>query len=77
VARITVYKGKSNCVVPTEASLADELIIFYARFKADNSEPSRKTLAPWDDQVLLLSEADMRNSDQLSTLTSSTSPCSI
>ena len=40
---ITDYKGKSSCVVPTKASLPEELNIFYARFEADNTESSRKT----------------------------------
>nr|XP_024002801.1 copine-9-like [Salvelinus alpinus] len=53
------YKGKSSCVVPTESSLPYELNTLYARFKGDNTETSRKTVAAPDDQVLSLSEADM------------------
>jgi hypothetical protein len=47
-------------VVPTEASLPDELNTFYACFDAENTKPSRKTFAAPDEQVLSLSEADVR-----------------
>jgi hypothetical protein len=57
---ITDNKGTSSSVMATETSLPDELNIFYACFEADNTEPSQKFLAAPDDQVLSLSEADMR-----------------
>ena len=50
----------SKYVLPTEASLPDELNTCYARFEADNTETPRKTLPALDDQVLSLSEADTR-----------------
>jgi hypothetical protein len=47
-------------VLPTEASLPDKLNTFYACFEADNTEPPRRALAAPDNQVLSLSEADVR-----------------
>jgi hypothetical protein len=47
VQTITDYKGKSSWAVPV-----------YAHFEADNTEPSRKTLAAPDDPAL--SEADIK-----------------
>jgi hypothetical protein len=44
----------------TEAFLADELDTFYAHIEADNTEPSRKTVAAPYDLVLSHSEADVR-----------------
>ena len=47
-------------MVPTVASLPDELNAFYARFEADNTEPSRNNLADPDNQVLSLFKAGKR-----------------
>ena len=55
---ITDYKGKSSCVVPTDAYQPDELNILYALFEADNTEPSWRTLAAPDDQVSLVSSSE-------------------
>jgi hypothetical protein len=55
---ITDYKGKSSCVVPTDAYQPDELNILYALFEADNTEPSWRTVAAPDDQVSLVSSSE-------------------
>lgn len=51
----------SECV---RVSLPDELNTFYARFKANNTEPSRKAVTAPDNQVLSLSEADLRKTQK-------------
>jgi hypothetical protein len=33
------YKGRPNCYLPNDASLLDELNVFYARFDNNNLEP--------------------------------------
>ena len=63
---ITDYKGKSSCVVPTEASLPEKLNTFYARFEKDNTEPFRRTLAAPVEQVLSLAEADLTKNSKKS-----------
>ncbi|KAK3528439.1 hypothetical protein QTP86_034541, partial [Hemibagrus guttatus] len=44
----------------SDASLADALNSFYARFEAQNDVTSRKTIPPPEDQVLCLTTADVR-----------------
>ncbi|KAI4879702.1 hypothetical protein NFI96_007538, partial [Prochilodus magdalenae] len=44
----------------SDASLPDALNHFYARFETQNSMTARKTTPPPDDQVLCLTEADVR-----------------
>ena len=56
---ITDYKGKPRHELPSDASLPDELIAFYARFKAGNTEACTRAPAVLDDCVITLSVADV------------------
>ena len=57
---------KANPVLwcPPKPPSRNELNTFYARFEADNTEPSWKTVSSPDYQVLSLSEADVRENSQ-------------
>ncbi|KAM9432956.1 uncharacterized protein ACWYII_016820 [Salvelinus alpinus] len=56
---ITDYKGKHSHELPSDTSLPDELIHFYARFEASNTEACMSASAVPGDCVITLSVADV------------------
>jgi hypothetical protein len=56
---ITDYKGKHSRELPSDTSLPDELIHFYARFKASNTETCMRASAVPNDCVVTLSAANV------------------
>ena len=54
---ITDYKGKHSRELPSDTSLPDELIYFYACFEASNTETCMRASAVPDDCVVTLSVA--------------------
>jgi hypothetical protein len=54
---ITDYKGKHSRELPSDTSLPDELIYFYACFEASNTEACMRASAVLDDFVINLSLA--------------------
>ena len=53
------YKGKPSYELPSDASLPDELNVFYAHFEASNTDPCIRAPAIPDDCVITLSVADV------------------
>ena len=56
---ITDYKGKHSRELPSDTSLPHELIYFYTRFEASNTETCMKATAVPDDCVITLSADDV------------------
>ena len=56
---ITDYKGKPSHQLPSEASLTDELNVFYDRFEASKTEACMRASAVPDNYVITLTVADV------------------